>query len=164
MAAFARPSGIWPRMPTFFRHLDAILPWVGLETVTCKALRSGCCSEALRCSRRVEQWIHLLPRWATPAVPLSNPPSCLGTGPMRHTPALRKIENRPGESCGSSVVEHSLGKGEAESSILSRSTSFPFTIRRRKVTERHPRRNAPAPVHKSRSGCNAPVILSVGTC
>jgi hypothetical protein len=26
------------------------------------------------------------------------------------------------ESCGSSVVEHSLGKGEAESSILSRST------------------------------------------
>jgi hypothetical protein len=25
--------------------------------------------------------------------------------------------------CGSSVVEHSLGKGEAESSILSRSTS-----------------------------------------
>jgi hypothetical protein len=36
-------SGIWPRMPTFFRHLDAILLWVGLETVTCKALRSGCC-------------------------------------------------------------------------------------------------------------------------
>ena len=28
-------------------------------------------------------------------------------------------------SCGSSVVEHSLGKGEVESSILSRSTSFP---------------------------------------
>jgi hypothetical protein len=27
-----------------------------------------------------------------------------------------------GESCGSSVVEHSLGKGEVESSILSRST------------------------------------------
>jgi hypothetical protein len=27
------------------------------------------------------------------------------------------------ESCDSSVVEHSLGKGEAESSILSRSTS-----------------------------------------
>ena len=27
------------------------------------------------------------------------------------------------ESCGSSVVEHSLGKGEVESSILSRSTS-----------------------------------------
>jgi hypothetical protein len=37
------PERIWPRMPTFFRHLDAILPWVGLETVTCKALRSGCC-------------------------------------------------------------------------------------------------------------------------
>mgnify|MGYP007135462557 CR=1 FL=1 len=32
-------------------------------------------------------------------------------------------KNRSGESCGSSVVEHSLGKGEAESSILSRSTS-----------------------------------------
>ena len=28
-------------------------------------------------------------------------------------------------SCGSSVVEHSLGKGEVESSILSRSTIFP---------------------------------------
>ena len=28
-------------------------------------------------------------------------------------------------SCGSSVVEHSLGKGEVESSILSRSTSLP---------------------------------------
>jgi hypothetical protein len=28
-----------------------------------------------------------------------------------------------GKSCGSSVVEHSLGKGEVESSILSRSTS-----------------------------------------
>ncbi len=34
-----------------------------------------------------------------------------------------EIENRSGESCGSSVVEHSLGKGEAESSILSRSTT-----------------------------------------
>ena len=51
------------------------------------------------------------------------PAPCLETGPMRHTLALRKIENRSGESCGSSVVEHSLGKGEAESSILSRSTS-----------------------------------------
>ena len=39
-------------------------------------------------------------------------------------PALRKFKIRSGESCGSSVVEHSLGKGEAESSILSRSTSF----------------------------------------
>ncbi len=29
-------------------------------------------------------------------------------------------------SCGSSVVEHSLGKGEVESSILSRSTSIQF--------------------------------------
>ena len=28
--------------------------------------------------------------------------------------------------CGSSVVEHSLGKGEVESSILSRSTSIQF--------------------------------------
>ena len=28
----------------------------------------------------------------------------------------------PSASCGSSVVEHSLGKGEVESSILSRST------------------------------------------
>ena len=27
-------------MPTCFRHLDAILPWVGIETVTCKALRT----------------------------------------------------------------------------------------------------------------------------
>jgi hypothetical protein len=53
----------------------------------------------------------------------SEPASCLGTGPMRHTPALRKIKNRSGESCGSSEVEHSLGKGEAESSILSHSTS-----------------------------------------
>jgi hypothetical protein len=52
------------------------------------------------------------------------PDPCLGTGPMRHTPALRKIKNLSGESCGSSVVEHSLGKGEAESSILSRSTSL----------------------------------------
>jgi hypothetical protein len=34
-----------------------------------------------------------------------------------------EIKNRSGESCGSSVVEHSLGKGEAESSILSRSTT-----------------------------------------
>ena len=50
------------------------------------------------------------------------PAPCLGTGPMRHTPALRKIKNRSGESCGSSVVEHSLGKGEAEGSIPSRST------------------------------------------
>jgi hypothetical protein len=32
--------------------------------------------------------------------------------------------------CRSSVVEHSLGKGEVESSILSGSTSFPFEIRR----------------------------------
>ena len=40
LAAFGRLSGICPRMPTFFRHLDAILPWVGLETATCKALRS----------------------------------------------------------------------------------------------------------------------------
>ena len=52
------------------------------------------------------------------------PNPCLGTGPMRHTPALRKIKNHSGEGCGSSVVEHSLGKGEAESSILSRSTSL----------------------------------------
>jgi len=37
LAAFGRLSGICPRKPTFFRHLDAILPWVGLETVTCKA-------------------------------------------------------------------------------------------------------------------------------
>jgi hypothetical protein len=37
--------------------------------------------------------------------------------------ALRNFDICPGESCGSSVVEHSLGKGEAESSILSRSTS-----------------------------------------
>jgi hypothetical protein len=51
------------------------------------------------------------------------PAPCLKTGPMRHTPALRNIKNRSGDSCGSSVVEHSLGKGEAESSILSRSTS-----------------------------------------
>jgi hypothetical protein len=34
-----------------------------------------------------------------------------------------EFSNRLGESCGSSVVEHSLGKGEVESSILSRSTS-----------------------------------------
>ena len=31
-------------------------------------------------------------------------------------------------SCGSSVVEHSLGKGEVESSILSRSTSIQFHL------------------------------------
>lgn len=31
--------------------------------------------------------------------------------------------------CGSSVVEHSLGKGEVESSILSRSTSLPCNCR-----------------------------------
>jgi hypothetical protein len=69
------------------------------------------------------------------------PAPCPGTGPMRHTPALRKIKSRSGESCGSSVVEHSLGKGEAESSILSRSTSFPLTFLRAKVTERRPRAN-----------------------
>jgi hypothetical protein len=39
-------------------------------------------------------------------------------------------------------VNHTIGKGEAESSILSRSTSFPLTILRAKVTERHPRANA----------------------
>ena len=39
-------GGLWPpephlpRMPTFFRHLDAALRWVGPETVTCKALGS----------------------------------------------------------------------------------------------------------------------------
>ena len=38
--------------------------------------------------------------------------------------ALRKFKKPSGESCGSSVVEHSLGKGEAESSILSRSTIY----------------------------------------
>jgi hypothetical protein len=38
------------------------------------------------------------------------------------TPALQNFEICLRESCGSSVVEHSLGKGEAESSILSRST------------------------------------------
>src|SRR5690606_30321841 len=32
--------------------------------------------------------------------------------------------SRPMACCGSSVVEHSLGKGEVESSILSHSTSF----------------------------------------
>ena len=31
-------------------------------------------------------------------------------------------------SCGSSVVEHSLGKGEVESSILSRSTRLQFNL------------------------------------
>ena len=37
--------------------------------------------------------------------------------------------------CGSSVVEHSLGKGEVESSILSRSTStFPGTVGRTRLT------------------------------
>ena len=64
--------------------------------------------------------------WSDPrscaALRLSSLP-CLGTGPMQHTPALRKSKKHSGESCGSSVVEHSLGKGEAESSILSRSTS-----------------------------------------
>jgi hypothetical protein len=66
----------------------------------------------------------------SPASADFEPDPCLGTGPMRHTPALRKFKTRSGESCGSSVVEHSLGKGEAESSILSRSTSFPLTILR----------------------------------
>jgi hypothetical protein len=41
------------------------------------------------------------------------------------TPALQNFEIMR-ESCGSSVVEHSLGKGEAESSILSRSTIKPL--------------------------------------
>ncbi len=39
-----------------------------------------------------------------------------GTYPNRSDPL--------GKGCGSSVVEHSLGKGEVESSILSCSTSL----------------------------------------
>ena len=42
---------------------------------------------------------------------------------------------RPPRRCGSSVVEHSLGKGEVESSILSRSTSIgPLIIRQSQAT------------------------------
>ena len=65
--------------------------------------------------------------------------SCLRTGPMRHTPAFRNIEICSGGSCGSSVVEHSLGKGEAESSILSRSTSI-CASHHRKAAVAFPRR------------------------
>ncbi len=46
--------------------------------------------------------------------------SCLFSDNMAQDSA--KIEN----GCGSSVVEHSLGKGEVESSILSRSTILFF--------------------------------------
>jgi hypothetical protein len=47
---------------------------------------------------------------------------CLAWRPMRHTRAAELFAT-VSWSCGSSVVEHSLGKGEVESSILSRSTS-----------------------------------------
>ena len=45
--------------------------------------------------------------------------------------------------CGSSVVEHSLGKGEVESSILSRSTipvdpPLPADSNRRRLAPHHP--------------------------
>src|SRR5690606_35479870 len=37
-----------------------------------------------------------------------------------------RVQRRTSRRCGSSVVEHSLGKGEVESSILSHSTISPF--------------------------------------
>jgi hypothetical protein len=36
LAAYDRQSGICPRMPASFHHLDAILPRVGPEDVLCK--------------------------------------------------------------------------------------------------------------------------------
>ena len=43
---------------------------------------------------------------------------------------LRTGAQRPKRCCGSSVVEHSLGKGEVESSILSHSTIFLLYFKR----------------------------------
>ncbi len=44
-------------------------------------------------------------------------------------PSLKPYGKQPpSKRCGSSVVEHSIGNGEVESSILSRSTIFPLTI------------------------------------
>jgi hypothetical protein len=40
-----------------------------------------------------------------------------------------QIRRRKGQRCRSSVVEHSLGKGEVESSILSGSTIYPLILR-----------------------------------
>ena len=57
---------------------------------------------------------------------------CSKAGCMIHKPRLRskksygRSQPHSSASCGSSVVEHSLGKGEVESSILSRSTIFPW--------------------------------------
>ena len=65
-------------------------------------------------------------------------------------------KSRSGESCGSSVVEHSLGKGEAESSILSRSTSFPLKILRGKI--------APRPHALTIRGCAAYLDAATAPC
>src|SRR6185437_3648601 len=59
---------------------------------------------------------------------------CVRRGPMAVTAAIRRAPHRcPGPCCRSSVVEHPLGKGEAVSSILTGSTSFPQAISSPKV-------------------------------
>ena len=47
----------------------------------------------------------------------------------KEPPSPRRITAHPTKRCRSSVVEHSLGKGEADSSILSGSTIFPLHIK-----------------------------------
>ena len=49
---------------------------------------------------------------------------CVEIGPMALDPRVANGIPAPHLGCRSSVVEHSLGKGEADSSILSGSTSF----------------------------------------
>ena len=53
---------------------------------------------------------------------------------LAYRSALWQKPPHSGPRCGSSVVEHSLGKGEVESSILSRSTSRLFGAHRRAAT------------------------------
>src|SRR5208283_2889660 len=60
-------------------------------------------------------------------------PACRRAGRFfenhRHVRTVRDFSGT-GFSCGSSVVEHSIGNGEVESSILSRSTSHSLENRR----------------------------------
>ncbi len=74
---------------------------------------------------------------------------------------LVMTKTRPA-GCGSSVVEHPLGKGEAESSILSRSTSL-FFPRHETVSETSSRRCSPrllSLARNRRDSGSAPVPLS----
>lgn len=69
--------------------------------------------------------------FSTDQTPLSNSPPdapCIPRPPVADTAPHRTGPAGTRVRCGSSVVEHSLGKGEVESSILSRSTIHPLVF------------------------------------